>query len=152
LLKSLKMYEITDLSVAIQITAHVLGYMNSCVNPLIYSVLSENFRKAFRKVIQCQRLLNHHHNHTNTLASPHAKPRPSCVPPSERRKASLIAAAAATPPEHNQVLLGEGGVVLYAPAATPTPTTTTTLITSNNGTTTTITISSPQMMQGTPLL
>lgn len=37
LLKSLKLYEITDLSVAIQITAHVLGYMNSCVNPLVRS-------------------------------------------------------------------------------------------------------------------
>lgn len=53
-LKSLKLYPITDLSIAIQITAHVLGYMNSCVNPLIYSVLSENFRKAFRKAIACR--------------------------------------------------------------------------------------------------
>ncbi|OXA56302.1 Allatostatin-A receptor [Folsomia candida] len=68
LLKSLKLYEITDLSVAIQITAHVLGYMNSCVNPLIYSVLSENFRKAFRKVIQCRRHAPSPHN---------TKPRPS---------------------------------------------------------------------------
>lgn len=57
LLKSLHLYEITDLTVAIQITAHVLGYTNSCVNPILYAFLSDNFRKAFRKVIQCKLLL-----------------------------------------------------------------------------------------------
>lgn len=58
LLKSLHLYEITDLTVAIQITAHVLGYTNSCVNPILYAFLSDNFRKAFRKVIQCKLLLS----------------------------------------------------------------------------------------------
>lgn len=57
LLKSLHLYQITDLTVAIQITSHVLGYMNSCVNPILYAFLSDNFRKAFRKVIQCKVLL-----------------------------------------------------------------------------------------------
>jgi len=30
-----------------------MAYMNSCVNPILYAFLSENFRKAFRKVIVC---------------------------------------------------------------------------------------------------
>lgn len=52
-LKSLDLFEITPVNVLIQITAHVLGYMNSCVNPILYAFLSDNFRKAFRKVIYC---------------------------------------------------------------------------------------------------
>ncbi|CAH1390666.1 unnamed protein product [Nezara viridula] len=46
-------YEITNTSIMIQIVSHVLAYMNSCVNPILYAFLSENFRKAFRKVIYC---------------------------------------------------------------------------------------------------
>ncbi|XP_071955197.1 G-protein coupled receptor 54-like [Antedon mediterranea] len=30
-------------------TAHVLAYLNSCVNPIVYAFLGENFRNAFRK-------------------------------------------------------------------------------------------------------
>lgn len=52
-LKSVDKYEITNTSVMIQIVSHVLAYMNSCVNPILYAFLSENFRKAFRKVIYC---------------------------------------------------------------------------------------------------
>jgi allatostatin A receptor len=52
-LKSLNMYEITTFSVMAQIISHVLAYMNSCINPILYAYLSENFRKAFRKVIYC---------------------------------------------------------------------------------------------------
>lgn len=43
-----------NLHLIIQIVAHVLSYMNSCVNPILYAFLSENFRKAFRKVILCR--------------------------------------------------------------------------------------------------
>ena len=49
-LKSLKRYETTHITVTIQIVSHVLAYTNSCVNPVLYAFLSENFRKAFRKV------------------------------------------------------------------------------------------------------
>jgi allatostatin A receptor len=52
-LKSLDRYEITTFSILAQIISHVLAYMNSCVNPILYAYLSENFRKAFRKVIYC---------------------------------------------------------------------------------------------------
>ena len=49
-MKSLGLYDTTRLTVIIQIFSHVLAYTNSCVNPILYAFLSENFRKAFRKV------------------------------------------------------------------------------------------------------
>ncbi|KAK0162249.1 hypothetical protein PV327_008601 [Microctonus hyperodae] len=52
--KSLDSYPITTTSVMIQVASHVLAYMNSCVNPILYAFLSENFRKAFRKIIYCK--------------------------------------------------------------------------------------------------
>lgn len=52
-LKSIERYEITNTSVMFQIVSHVLAYMNSCVNPILYAFLSDHFRKAFRKVINC---------------------------------------------------------------------------------------------------
>ncbi|XP_023710282.1 allatostatin-A receptor isoform X1 [Cryptotermes secundus] len=52
-LKSVDRYEITNTSVMIQIVSHVLAYMNSCVNPILYAFLSDHFRKAFRKVMNC---------------------------------------------------------------------------------------------------
>lgn len=44
------MYEMTHIKVILQVSSHVLAYMNSCVNPVLYAFLSDNFRKAFRKV------------------------------------------------------------------------------------------------------
>lgn len=51
-LKSLDAYHQTTMLVAFQIISHVLAYTNSCINPILYCFLSENFRKAFRKVGQ----------------------------------------------------------------------------------------------------
>ncbi|XP_005097945.1 allatostatin-A receptor [Aplysia californica] len=33
--------------------ANCLAYMNSCVNPILYAFLSENFRRSFRKFLCC---------------------------------------------------------------------------------------------------
>lgn len=50
-LKSLQLFDAnTDFNVALQVTSHVLAYCSSCINPVLYAFLSENFRKAFRKV------------------------------------------------------------------------------------------------------
>lgn len=51
LMKSLHLYQSnTHLTIALQISAHILAYTSSCINPLLYAFLSENFRKSFRKV------------------------------------------------------------------------------------------------------
>lgn len=51
LLKSFHLYQSNShLTIALQISAHILAYTSSCINPLLYAFLSENFRKSFRKV------------------------------------------------------------------------------------------------------
>ncbi|XP_054730224.1 allatostatin-A receptor-like [Anastrepha obliqua] len=52
-LKALDRYPGTPLSVMVQIVSHVLAYTSSCVNPILYAFLSDNFRKAFRKIVVC---------------------------------------------------------------------------------------------------
>ena len=37
--------------VAFQIVATCLAYVNSCLNPVIYAFLSENFRQSFRELV-----------------------------------------------------------------------------------------------------
>ncbi|CAL1273166.1 unnamed protein product [Larinioides sclopetarius] len=67
-LKSVNSYGITPIRIVIQISAHILAYMNSCVNPILYAFLSDNFRKAFHKVIAChkkQSALPNRNNHEN---------------------------------------------------------------------------------------
>jgi len=36
-----------------KIAANCLAYTNSCVNPILYAFLSENFRKAFFRLVAC---------------------------------------------------------------------------------------------------
>lgn len=36
-----------------QVIATCMAYANSCVNPILYAFLSENFRKSFRKLLCC---------------------------------------------------------------------------------------------------
>lgn len=37
--------------IVFQILSHVLAYVNSCVNPILYAFLSDNFRKAFHHLL-----------------------------------------------------------------------------------------------------
>ncbi|KAH3872922.1 hypothetical protein DPMN_036145 [Dreissena polymorpha] len=39
--------------VAIQMAYNGLAYMNSCVNPILYSFLCENVRQSFRNILCC---------------------------------------------------------------------------------------------------
>ena len=46
-------YPDTAAFVCLQIASNCIAYMNSCVNPLLYAFLSDNFRKSFRKLLCC---------------------------------------------------------------------------------------------------
>ncbi|XP_062246161.1 galanin receptor type 1b [Platichthys flesus] len=43
-------FPLNDASFAFRIVSHCLSYGNSCINPVLYAFLSENFRKSCRKV------------------------------------------------------------------------------------------------------
>ncbi|XP_011497767.1 PREDICTED: allatostatin-A receptor-like [Ceratosolen solmsi marchali] len=58
--KSLDMYPLSSGTIMLQIASHVLAYTNSCVNPILYAFLSDNFRKAFRKIIYCRSRQDQH--------------------------------------------------------------------------------------------
>ncbi|XP_052070574.1 allatostatin-A receptor-like [Mytilus californianus] len=47
-------FEANPITFGIQMTANCLAYMNSCVNPILYAFLSENFRRSFRKLLCCK--------------------------------------------------------------------------------------------------
>jgi len=46
-------FPLTDASFTFRIASHCLSYGNSCINPILYAFLSENFRKASRQVFNC---------------------------------------------------------------------------------------------------
>ncbi|XP_067853564.1 galanin receptor type 1b [Heptranchias perlo] len=50
-------FPLTDASFAFRIVSHCMAYGNSCINPIIYAFLSENFRNACRQVFACKFLL-----------------------------------------------------------------------------------------------
>lgn len=51
LLKSINVFHVcTKFHALLQITSHVIAYTSSCINPVLYAFLSENFRKGFKKV------------------------------------------------------------------------------------------------------
>nr|XP_055061206.1 galanin receptor type 1b [Misgurnus anguillicaudatus] len=47
-------FPLNDASFAFRIMSHCLAYGNSCVNPILYAFLSENFRKACKQVFTCR--------------------------------------------------------------------------------------------------
>ncbi|KAK6477044.1 galanin receptor type 1-like [Huso huso] len=47
-------FPLNDASFAFRIISHCLAYGNSCINPILYAFLSENFRKACQQVFTCK--------------------------------------------------------------------------------------------------
>lgn len=46
-------FPLNDASFVFRIVSHCLSYGNSCVNPVLYAFMSENFRQACRQVFTC---------------------------------------------------------------------------------------------------
>ena len=49
-----------------RVFAHALSYANSAINPVLYTFLSINFRRGFRKAILCQTVQQHDQRYTFT--------------------------------------------------------------------------------------
>ncbi|XP_046805481.1 allatostatin-A receptor [Lucilia cuprina] len=65
LLKALYIYHAdTKFTVILQVVAQTLAYASSCINPVLYAFLSDNFRKAFHKAINCS---NRFQNYSSDL-------------------------------------------------------------------------------------
>lgn len=60
-------FPLTDASFAFRIVSHCLSYGNSCVNPILYTFLSQNFRQACRRVFTCRFLYQPPPTNTNVV-------------------------------------------------------------------------------------
>ncbi|XP_034040920.1 galanin receptor type 1b [Thalassophryne amazonica] len=47
-------FPLNDATFAFRIISHCLSYGNSCINPVLYAFMSENFRKACRQAFTCR--------------------------------------------------------------------------------------------------
>lgn len=43
-------FPLTRVTYALRILSHLVSYANSCVNPIVYALVSKHFRKGFRKI------------------------------------------------------------------------------------------------------
>lgn len=65
-------HELDDLHV-LNITAYVLIYLTTCINPIIYVVMSSEYRQAYKNLLMCKSSLEQQQTHrgvTKKLSGP----------------------------------------------------------------------------------
>ncbi|XP_034426938.1 galanin receptor type 2 [Hippoglossus hippoglossus] len=48
-------FPLNQTTYVLRILSHLVAYTNSCLNPIVYALVSKHFRKGFRKVFSCRR-------------------------------------------------------------------------------------------------
>lgn len=66
-------YEASIVSTSFMMAANCIAYMNSCMNPILYAFLSENFRRSFKNLLCCKRERNNKFEYERTHARGHEK-------------------------------------------------------------------------------
>ncbi|XP_043946433.1 galanin receptor type 2 [Protopterus annectens] len=46
-------FPLNHITYSLRILSHLLSYANSCLNPIVYALVSKHFRKGFKKVFNC---------------------------------------------------------------------------------------------------
>lgn len=66
-------YEANILNTSFLMTANCIAYMNSCMNPILYAFLSDNFRRSFKNLLCCKRERYNKFEYERTHARCHEK-------------------------------------------------------------------------------
>jgi hypothetical protein len=66
-----------------------LGYANSALNPLIYTVFNREYRKAFRRILACAPVPDRHTAATATQRGSKRVKAPDSTPTSNRAEARV---------------------------------------------------------------
>ncbi|XP_029442672.1 galanin receptor type 2-like [Rhinatrema bivittatum] len=46
-------FSLNHVTYVLRILSHLVSYANSCVNPIVYALVSKHFRKGFKKIFKC---------------------------------------------------------------------------------------------------
>lgn len=46
-------FPLNNSTYVLRILSHLISYANSCVNPIVYALVSKHFRKGFKKIFSC---------------------------------------------------------------------------------------------------
>ncbi|OCT62990.1 galanin receptor 2a [Xenopus laevis] len=65
-------FPLNNFTYALRILSHLVSYANSCVNPVVYALVSKHFRKGFRKIFRCLLLRQRAANKVHTAPATHA--------------------------------------------------------------------------------
>nr|XP_060620624.1 galanin receptor type 2 [Anolis sagrei ordinatus] len=46
-------FPLNNVTYVLRVLSHLISYANSCVNPIVYALVSKHFRKGFKKIFSC---------------------------------------------------------------------------------------------------